>query len=79
MGAMPPLPHKVIVLLAVLLDRLESKVEVILNQINEISGVKSAFNYGHDLIGYHGVLSGVDWREGKKDNQINFREGGIRI
>lgn len=55
------------------LDRLESKVEVILNQINEISGVKSAFNYGHDLVGYHGVLSGVDWREGKKDNQINFR------
>lgn len=54
-------------------DRLESKVEVILNQINEISGVKSAFNYGHDLVGYHGVLSGVDWREGKKDNQINFR------
>jgi ABC-type antimicrobial peptide transport system permease subunit len=54
-------------------ERLESKVEVILNQINEISGVKSAFNYGHDLVGYHGVLSGVDWREGKKDNQINFR------
>jgi putative ABC transport system permease protein len=53
--------------------RLASKIDAFLNEINDLSGVKTSFNYGHDLVGYHGVMSGVDWKEGDEDGQVNFR------
>jgi putative ABC transport system permease protein len=52
--------------------KLEKNVETILNEINNIPGVINASNFGHNLTGKHGTLSGISWKEGHEDEKKRF-------
>ena len=50
----------------------QQKVESMLSEINGNPDILSACNYSHDLFGFHGGFSGMDWEEGEQDRKLQF-------
>lgn len=55
----------------------QRKVASFLNEVQSIPGVSAAYNYNHNLTGYHGAFSGMDWEEGDEDKEIQFKSLGV--
>lgn len=51
----------------------EEKVQVFIDELSRIPSISSVGNFSHDLMGDHGSFRGLDWKEGKEDSKIGFR------
>ncbi len=50
----------------------ELYVKTFMDKVSAIPGVVKASNFYHDLTGKHGGLSGIDWEDGKQDEDVGF-------
>jgi ABC-type antimicrobial peptide transport system permease subunit len=52
--------------------QMEQKIEAFVNEVKTIPGVISVANFEHDVTGRHGTFTGIDWKDGKDDEQMDF-------
>ncbi|HLL44152.1 MAG TPA: ABC transporter permease, partial [Segetibacter sp.] len=52
--------------------QMEQKIGAFVNEVKTIPGVISVANFEHDVTGRHGTFTGVDWKDGKDDEQMDF-------
>lgn len=51
----------------------EAEVQVFLHELGSIPGISSVGNFFHNLTGDSGEFRGLDWKEGKEDSKVGFR------